>query len=554
MSLEQKNDLINWWNEQSFAGKELFILDENGALSLRTTGTVKERVVANLSAENADFLLRNLQEKFTAAELKFKELEAEWAATDDKLKLADKVGHQKEYLQHVNAVGDFSKIITAVTTWEKVVNELMEVNHAAKLKLAELAESVADSVNWKDANQTLRDVADKWKLAGHVDKFRNDKLWNRIEVARKTFHERKRLHHEEEEKDLLVNLDLKIDLVEQAESIANSTDWKNTTEVFHRLTEEWKTIGHTLNKKNEELWQRFLAAKSTFFERKREHYGKVQAEQETNYAVKLTIVEKAEALRASTEWNATSLAYAGLMEEWKKTGRVPHEKADELWKRFTEAQEQFFEAKRRHFDEIKSVQENNYLLKKAIYEQAENLKNSNYWSETTAVMNELLDEWKKIGPIPRSYGDKMWEDFNAARKYFFNRKDASRELRKIQAEQQVLARKQQVEAQVALRKLQAKEMVIQLANDIKEEEEKLADFKVAINNIQPGKKAAQLKSHLEQLIIEGERHLKRLTEKFAQAKDDLKVPEQEPANETEAETTEAQTEAEPAMERNNEMN
>jgi hypothetical protein len=200
------------------------------------------------------------------------------------------------------------------------------------------------------------------------------------------------------------------------------------------------------------------------------------------------------------------------------------------------------------------VQENNYLLKKAIFEQAENLKNSNYWSETTTVMNELLDEWKKIGPIPRSYGDKMWEEFNAARKFFFNRKDASREQRKQQAEQQVVARKQQVEAQIALRKSQAKEMVVQLAADIKEEEEKLADFKVAINNIQPGKKAAQLKSHLEQLIIEGERHLKRLTEKYAQAKDDLKVPEQEPAAEASTEESTTQAVAEPAMESNEEMN
>jgi len=528
MSQDLGYDLISWWDEQSFDGKELFSMDEAGTLTLRANPYIKERVIAHISIENADIVLGNLKEKFVHLDAKVRELELEWVGAEDKMKLAEKVQHVKDAVNQANAVGDFEKMATLVHTWEHAIFALSEENYNAKLKMTELAESLAESDQWKDATQAFRDISDKWKHSGHVDKNRNDKLWNRIEAARKIFHDRKRKHQEEEEKDLLHNLDLKIDLVEQAEAIATSTDWKNTTEIFHRLTEEWKTIGHTLNKKNEELWQRFLAAKSAFFEKKREHSAMVQQEQEANYVIKLALAEKAEALKDSTDWTATTQAQAALNEEWKKTGRVPHEKADELRKRFSEAQEHFFEAKRKHTETIRTEQENNYVQKKAILDRAEELKYSNYWGEATAELGELLNQWKKIGPTPRIYGDKLWEDFNAARKFFFARKDANREQRKQYAESQKVARVEQ-----------AKSMVVKLRNDIKEEEEKLIDFKNGLENITPGKKAAQLREHLEQLIAEGERNIKRMKERYAAATDEIKEPEasKEPATAGEAENS-----------------
>jgi uncharacterized protein DUF349 len=202
------------------------------------------------------------------------------------------------------------------------------------------------------------------------------------------------------------------------------------------------------------------------------------------------------------------------MEEWKKTGRVPHNKSDELWKRFTGAQEHFFDARRKHSEEIRGEQEGNYERKKVLYERAEQLKHSNHWGETTGEMNVLMEEWKKIGPVPRSYGDKMWEDFNAARKYFFARKDANREQRKQYAESQKVARIEN-----------AKNIVVKLERDIEEEEEKLADFNNAIENITPGKKAVELRTHLETLIADCTVKLARLKDKFAQAQEDMKVPE-----------------------------
>ncbi len=515
MTTEQTSNITSWWEQQSFPGKELFKLDENGTLVLCEKPLIKERVIATLTPENCESLFKNLVEKFENLQTRIRETESDWANTEDKLKLADRIEHIRESLQHTNAAGDFEPLVKLVNEWDTVVKALIEVNVEAKTKLAELAESLAESTEWKEATTSLKEIGDKWKLIGYVDKSRNDKLWNRIEAARKVFHDRKRTHHDDEEKDLFHTLDLKIELAEQAEALANSEEWKATSEAFQKIIDTWKTIGRTLPRKNEELWQRIMAAKTVFYDRKKVHFTVVQAEQEANYAIKMALADKAEAMQHSTDWGTTAQAYAALMEEWKKTGRVPHEKADELWKRFTDAQELFFEARRKHTEETRAYFDQNYKLKSALLKRAEEIKNSSRWGETTVEMNRIFDEWKKIGPVPREHNTTMWDAFLGARKHFFNRKDEYRDVRRVQADAHRSARVEQ-----------AHTLVFKMKEEIAQEEEKLADFQNALENITPGKKAGELRTHLEVLIGDSRAKMKRLHEKLAAGIDELNYIEE----------------------------
>ncbi len=503
MSQELNFDIASWWNGLSFDGKELFNLSEDGRLVLHAGDTEKERLIAEINAENSAAMLSSLGEKYYQLQAKVAELTNEWNTSEDKLKLADKIAALRNAIKNTPALGNIDKLLAETAPWQAAIDALYEENYATRLKIAEQAEALAESTEWKEATNTFKELTEQWKAAGHTDKGRSDKLWARIEAARTAFYDRKKVHNEEHEKDMLVNLDLKLDLVEQAESLVNSSEWKKTADTFHRLTNEWKSIGHTLSKKNEELWQRFIAAKSAFFDRKREHTAHVQQEQEANVIAKTALVERAEAMQESTDWNTTAQAYAGLMDEWKKTGRVNGEKGEELWGRFMAAQDMFFGARKQHSEGVRKTHESNYNIKMELLQRAEQIKNSNLWGETTAEMNELLDKWKKAGPVAREHSNKIWEAFLAARKHFFNRKDANREQRKHYAE-----------AQKQVRTEQAKEMVGRLMREIQEEESKLADFTEALKNITPGKKAAELKTHLENLLQEGAQKLKRLREKY----------------------------------------
>jgi hypothetical protein len=503
-------DLMEWWQNTSFAGKDSFTVEEGGQLKLRANQFLKERVMSSLSPENCVFVLRNLTERFSEVQSKINELEVEWLAAEDKLKVADKIYHLKDFLQHINAVGDFAKAVELVASWESTINLLIDDNLKTKTKLAELAESFVGTTLWKDGSAALKEINEQWKKAGYVDKSRNDALWNRIEAARKTFHDSRRTYHEDEEKVLLRALDLKIELAENAEALAESEEWKATSEKFQQIIDTWKTIGRTLPKKNEELWQRIMTAKNAFFNRKKVHFTHIQEEQLVNLEKKLLLVERAEAMKDNTDWGTTAQAYGQLMEEWKGIGRIPQERTEELWRKFIGAHEHFFEAKRQHTEKMRLELDNNLNLKRMLLNRAEEVKNSSRWGEATAEMNQLFEEWRKIGPLPRDQGKKMWEAFIAARKHFFNRKDANRTQRKTFAETKKSARSQQ-----------AQEHVFMVEREIEAEEERLKDLQNALDNVTPGKKADELTAHLNVLISDSNAKMKRLREKLKAVQDEL---------------------------------
>lgn len=493
------------WNELSFAGKEFCSLNEEQELVLNATAHNPERKLSALTAENYSTVIAALSEKFHEVESKVQELETEWAQQEDKLKLSGKVARLKDYLQRANAIGDYTPIYLSLAEKEKEVQDLYDANYTYKSGLAEQAEALQDSEDWKATTEAFRALVEDWKNANPADKHRSEKLWDRIENARNHFYERKRHHQEEVEQDMMQNLDLKLEICETAEQHAHSEEWRKASDVMKELMDRWKTIGRVASaEKNEELWNRFIAARNIFFDRKKQHFELIQQEQEANYALKLALVEQAEQLSESTDWKETTARLATIMDEWKAIGKVPFEKADELWGRLQASRDKFFSAKRQSAEEFKVNLEDNYAQKLALLNRAEQIKDSDSWKEVTDEMNDLMQEWKKIGHIPREYGDEIWERFIAARHHFFNRKDADRDRRKARFQSQLDGRFHQT-----------RQFLEKIKAELEEEEQKLADFRESLNNTNgTGSKEEELRRHLENLIQQIEKKIPARKEKI----------------------------------------
>ncbi len=492
-----------WWESATFEGKEYATLQDDGTLMLNATPFSEARSIGNLTAENAAAITKALTDKFPDAAARVKDLADEWDSTEDKLKMTGKVSRTRDYLMNASAIGDFAPLYKQLAFWHNTVSEASGSNYKAKQDLVAKAESLADSEAWKETTTAMKGLTDEWKAIGFTDKDRSDELWNALEAARNKFYERKRAHQEGQEKELLQNLDIKMELVDKAENLAASESWRQTTDAFKALMDQWKETGRTVSDKNELLWQRFIAAKNVFFERKKQHYNTIQHEQEGNYAKKLDIVTRAEALSDSRDWNVTSLAYAGLMEEWKTSGRVPTDKADELWERMSKAKDVFYNNKRTHLDTQRVTLDDNMAQKRALIRRAQELERSTQWRETTDEFAELMEEWKKIGPVPREWNDKLWEEFTGSRRTFFENKDKARDRHKGQIVQQQQDRLSQ-----------ARQFLKTLQDEIKDDLESFEDWKVSLTNITPGPKAKELKAHLEKLIAGAEPNMKRKQDKI----------------------------------------
>jgi hypothetical protein len=505
------------WNELNFAGKEFCALNEEQELLLKATPHSPERKLSVITVDNCVTVTTALAEKFKEVENKFQELETEWTQTEDKLKLSGRVSRLKDYVQHANAIGNYLPIYDSLVEKEKLIQTLYDANYQEKLALAERAEALQDSEEWKATTESFRGIVEEWKNANPAEKGRTEKLWERIEKARNHFYERKRQYQEGLEQDMMQNLDLKLEICETAEKLAASEDWRKSSDILKELMDKWKTIGRVASaEKNEELWNRFISARNVFFDRKKQHFEHIQQEQEANYALKLALAEKAEALSDNTDWKETTILLGNIMEEWKSVGKVPFEKADEIWNRLQAARDKFFSAKRQSAEEFKVNLEDNYAQKLALLNRAEQLQNSDNWKEVTDEMNELMQEWKKIGHIPREYGDEIWERFIAARHHFFNRKDTDRDKRKARFQNQLDGRWQQT-----------RQFLEKIQNELKEEEDKLADFRESLNNTTGNSsKEEELRKHLENLIHQIEKKIPARQEKIQEVSRQLDELEQ----------------------------
>jgi Domain of Unknown Function (DUF349) len=205
--------------------------------------------------------------------------------------------------------------------------------------------------------------------------------------------------------------------------IANEKEWKANTEKLLQLTKDFRALPLVPDGRIEELRVKFEQLKDDFFTKKQSHYEDQEKILLDNLAHKLEICEKAEALATSVEWKKTTEDYNKLNEEWKSIGAIPRHRNDELWLRFNNAKDIFFGKKKEHYEHVKGDQDKNLVLKMALIERAEALKDSRDWKKTSDEFNTLLEEWKKTGRVSAEQNDDVWEKFNGIRNVFYKAKD-----------------------------------------------------------------------------------------------------------------------------------
>ncbi|EPI42403.1 DUF349 domain-containing protein [Gardnerella vaginalis] len=147
------------------------------------------------------------------------------------------------------------------------------------------------------------------------------------------------------------------------------------------------------------------------------------------------IVERAEALVAhmseSTNWRELNDKLRALFDEWQEHQRTTihlnKADADALWQRFSKARSAFSQARNSWVKEREHVRNNAKQLKEAIIAEAEALKSSTDWRETSMKFNALMDRWKKAGNAGRQHDDALWTKFREAADAFYHARQADRE-------------------------------------------------------------------------------------------------------------------------------
>ena len=290
-----------------------------------------------------------------------------------------------------------------------------------------LEENEATPKNLKELNDSFKELQEKWKNVGPVPQSESNNLWQNYHFYVEKFFDILRINRELKDLDLKKNLEQKIKLCEQAESLLLQDSVKQSFKELQDLHEKWKEIGPVPEDKKEELWERFKNASDQINQRRREHYEQIYAEQQNNYNAKVVLCEKAEEFTAqpatnAKEFNAISDQLTELLKVWKTLGAAPPKVNEEIWNRFKGTLDKFFEKKKEFFGKIKDEQQTNYNMKVNLAIRAEAIAKRTDWRAATDEILQLQKEWKEIGATSRKHSEAIWKRFRTACDQFFEAK------------------------------------------------------------------------------------------------------------------------------------
>jgi len=310
-------------------------IDEEGRVFVKTADG--EREVGSWQAGEAEaglaFYVRRYEDVDAEVELLKSRFES---GHGDAKSTKSQAMHIHASLPTLAAVGDIAAIDAKLVALIAIADEKMgaeaEARDAARAEaiakkeaLVAEAEQIAESsTQWKAAGDRLRTIVDEWKLIKGIDRKTDDVLWKKFAAARDAFSKRRGSHFAALDTERESAKSAKEALVEKAEELADSTEWRETAAELKELMVQWKSAPRAGRAAEDALWARFRAAQDKFFENRSAQFAERDAEQGGNQREKEAIIAEAAALDLSDPRKA-QVVLRDLQERYDGVGHVPRE-------------------------------------------------------------------------------------------------------------------------------------------------------------------------------------------------------------------------------------
>lgn len=407
---------------------EAFIPEEDPADEVlrQLLNTIKEKKAARAAEVEAE-LQRNFEKKDALiAEIaamsndtdnvnrhfpRFREIQQEFKAVGD-VNPQQMSDQWKRYQDAVEVFYDQLKVNKDLRDYD------FKKNLETKLQLCAEAEALDAEADVIGAFKRLQDLHVTWRETGPVAKEQREEIWTRFKDASAVVNKKYQAYFEERKAREQENEAAKTAICERLEtldfdSLKSFNAWNDMTKTILEAQEEWRKLGFASKKANNVLFARFRAVCDKFFAQKAEYYKSVKEEMNANLDKKIALCEQAEALKDSTDWKATAEKLTELQRRWKTIGAVPKKRSDEVWKRFQEACDYFFEQKKRDLSQSRKSEQENLKAKRELTESLKAIAPDATRQEVVAAIKDAQARWSEIGHVPFRDKDKVYEEFRA---------------------------------------------------------------------------------------------------------------------------------------------
>jgi len=302
-------------------------------------------------------------------------------------------------------------------------------NLALKREVLDKMETIAG--NAEEVGQKyneFQELQKQFKEIGAVDQQEVAGLWKRYTQLTEQFYDALKINKELRDYDFRKNLEAKLQICEEAEKLVQAPDVVDAFRKLQEMHDQWRIIGPVAPSVREEIWNRFKAASTEINKRHQVHFEQLKAQERANEVGKTSICEKVEAIDLSQittvkGWDDATKVILAFQDEWRKLGFASKRVNTQLFERFRQSCDNFFNQKAEFFKSVRGEQSDNLQRKIELCERAEALSTSTDWRKTTDQLISLQNEWKTIGPAPRKYSQQVWERFKSACDAFFKAKE-----------------------------------------------------------------------------------------------------------------------------------
>ncbi len=290
-------------------------------------------------------------------------------------------------------------------------------NLEAKVELCVRAEKLAGVEKIGDAVRELNELHEEYKHIGPVAREEKDAVWERFKAASDAVYARRDQFLTNLQGELAKNLEAKEQIIGEVALYASFQsdrikEWNQKTAEVIALQKKWEAVGAVPRSKAKDTNKRFWAGFKTFFSNKGVFFKQLDESRVQNLELKKQLVQQAEALKDSKEWDKAANELKTLQNKWKEIGPVPEKMREKIFQEFKAACDYFFDSRRVKFEEADKEQIDNLAKKQAICEALEKMADEK--SATVGQIKEMQRSFHGLGFVPRNAVNSIKNRFNAA--------------------------------------------------------------------------------------------------------------------------------------------
>ena len=273
--------------------------------------------------------------------------------------------------------------------------------------------------------RAIREIKEAWGNAGQVAKSEFKNLNNNYFHHLKMFNEMLDLNKEYLEQEFAHNLEKRQHIIQRAKELLDEKVVQKALNELQYLHKLWKEEAEPVAEEfREKTWEEFKELSNKIHERKSELIAVIESEQQENFEKKSKIIEKLKALTAPQSanhsfWQQAIKQVEDLRSEFLKIGPVPKKFSNQNWTDFKQTLRNFNSAKNDFYKSLKGSQIDNLQAKQSLIKTAQDNMSSEDWETVVPLFKKLQEDWKKIGHVPRSQANRVWDDFRDACNTFF---------------------------------------------------------------------------------------------------------------------------------------